>query len=101
MFGCEWPDVIQGAYFIFLHHGCTLEEHTETVGKQANLDWKITHVFPGADHHGLCYTVEEIDDVALDAIRTDIVVDMIECNRSPKAIEGETVEIIEMLELLT
>ncbi|KAG8631228.1 hypothetical protein KVT40_000368 [Elsinoe batatas] len=78
--GCDWPDVIEGSYAVFLHHGCTLEKHKEQVGRQGNLDSRITHVFPETSHHGLYYSTEKVDGVELDAIRSDIAVDMVECD---------------------
>lgn len=81
MVGCEWPTVIQESFCVFLHHGCSLEEHKRTVGQQINLDSKIKHIFPETRNHGLYYCADRVDDVTLSAIRAELVVDMIECNR--------------------
>nr|POE93443.1 hypothetical protein CFP56_19455 [Quercus suber] len=78
---CELPDLIPDSYFIFLHHGCSLENHKRTIGYQIDLDSKIQYSFPETRHYGHYYGAYDLDDAALDAIRADIAVDMIECNR--------------------
>lgn len=67
----------------------------QTVEKQANVDWNFTHVFPGSEDNGLSYYAANLDDVARDAIRADIAVDKIGCNRILEMDWGEeTIELI-------
>lgn len=89
--GCEWPDVIRGNYLIYLHHGCSIEKHLQTVDErlqtaspQTDLKSKITHVWPETKHHGLYYSADNLDIWTIRAVRYDIVVDMVECSRSPE-----------------
>ncbi|KAF2225452.1 hypothetical protein BDZ85DRAFT_257512 [Elsinoe ampelina] len=91
--GCDWPGVVQGSYAVFLHHGCTLEKHKEQVGRQANLESRITRVVPETSYHGLYYFAEQVDDVEIDAIRSDIAVDMIECDRTVEVDIGTKVDV--------
>lgn len=99
LLGCELPGVVHGSYCVFLHRRCSLEEHKRTVGEEADLDSKISHLFPATQRHGLYYCAGDIDDEILDAIRADITVDMVEYNRSPEIDIGETIEVFERVEL--
>lgn len=90
--------MIPESYFVFLHQGCSLEDHKSHI--EADLDSKITHIFPAATWHGLYYAADNVDDVILDAIRADVFVDMIECNRAPEMVlEIEDFRLIEPLGL--
>lgn len=95
MVGCERTGVIEGSYFVFLHCGCSLDKHNQTIGNNVDITSKIRRVYPETPGHGLYYWAEDIDETALEAIRSDIVVDMIECNRALDMSDGvEDVEII-------
>lgn len=78
MYVCEHS---QGSYFVFLHLGCSLEKPTQTVDQQANLTSKISRVSPEKNHNGVLYYATEIDDADLDAVRTNIVTDKVDCDR--------------------
>ena len=71
-------DLIHETYMVYLHHGCTLEEHKQLVGEKAGLDSAIKYVFEESEGLGVCYGAK-LNDSALAAVRTDIAVDMIEC----------------------
>ena len=77
---CDGPkgDLIPQKCFVYLHHGCSLEQHKRAVDEGANLDSAIKHVFPEDERLGLCYDAK-LDDNALTAVRSDLVVDMVEC----------------------
>lgn len=94
------PDINPGSYCVFLHQGCSLEKHKLAVGEEADIESKIRHIFPETRNHGLYYCADNVDDVTLDAVRADIIVDMIECDRSPEiSFESEIVEIFERPDL--
>ncbi|KAK4499472.1 hypothetical protein PRZ48_009987 [Zasmidium cellare] len=100
MFACQYPDVINRSYGVFLHHGCSLDKHKHLIGEDADLDSRITHCFPETRVHGLYYYANDIDDVTLDAIRADVVVDLVECNRSPENLaESVDIEVFDLREL--
>jgi hypothetical protein len=77
---CEGPneDLVLEAYMVYLHHGCSLEEHKRAVGEGADLDSAIRLVFLEVEPYGFCYDAK-LNDNALAAVRSDLVVDMIEC----------------------
>ena len=54
---CDGPNVKQDinvrSYCVFLHYGCSLDEHKRMVGRSACLDSRITHIFPETRSHGL------------------------------------------------
>lgn len=81
MMGCQHGDAIDRSYIVFLHRSSSLEKHTRTIWKQANLDLVFKHIFPETTHHGIYYAADNVDDLALDAIRADLAVDFVECNR--------------------
>jgi hypothetical protein len=64
---------------VYLHHGSSLEQHKQTVGEGANLDSTINHVFLETEQYGLCYHAH-LNDSALAAVRSDLVVDFVECD---------------------
>ena len=82
IYGCDGPekDRVPHKYAVFLHHGCSLEQHKRAVGEGADLDSAIKFVFPETPWYGLYYSAE-LDDSALSAVRADLVVDMVECVR--------------------
>jgi hypothetical protein len=77
---CDGPkeDLIPQAYMVYLHHGCSLEQHKRTVGEGADLDSAIRHVFLETEQYGFIYEVK-LNDSALAAVRSDLVVDFVEC----------------------
>jgi len=101
MVSCEYGHNIEGDYFVFLHQGYSLENHAKTVENEVNLTSKIHRIYPGTPRHGLYYYAQDIDKPALEGIRADIVVDMIECNRELEIdnLEMEDMVISEDLDL--
>lgn len=96
MFSCDYGDAVEDAYFVFLHHGCSLEKHSQTVREQVGLDLKFSHILAETAGHGLTYTAEDVDAVALESIRADVAVDLVGCNRAVEIdLEWEDYEIIE------
>lgn len=77
---CKGPkeDLTPGAYMVYLNHGCSLEEHKRAVGKGADLDSAIGLVFLEVGPYGFCYEAK-LNENALAAVRSDLCVDMIEC----------------------
>lgn len=82
MIACDVPteEIVHQSYIVFLHQGCSLEQHKRAVAEGADLDSAIISVFPETDYHGLYYRAK-LDDDALATVRADVVVDMVECNR--------------------
>lgn len=68
---------IENEYFVFLHHGYSMEEHKQAIGNSTNLELAITHIFPESGMHGLFYNAH-LDDASLAAVRADIGVDVVE-----------------------
>ena len=96
LYGCDGPseDRVHQSYMIFLHHGCSLEQHKQAVGEEADVDSAIKFVFPETAQYGLYYRAE-LGDSALAAVRADLGVDMVECNRRayPETFDlGEEIE---------
>ena len=96
LLSCDGPseDIVPQSYVVFLHYGCSLEQHKQTVSEGADLDSAIRFVFPETDFHGLYYHAY-LDDGPLAAVRSDIVVDMVECSVRPHPADfdfGEEVE---------
>ena len=77
---CDGPseDLDPEWYFVYLHHGCSLEKHKRAVGEGVDFDSTIEIVFPEDEGLGLCYSAK-LNDTALGAVRADLVVDMLEC----------------------
>jgi hypothetical protein len=75
---CDVPEeIVPDSYIVFLHKGYTLETHKKAIG--VNIDSAIRLVFNETAHHGLYYSAK-FDKATLAAIRTDIGVDMVECD---------------------
>ena len=79
-------DRIPESYIVFLHQGCSLDEHKRTLARQGvDLESKIQNIFPEkVGRYGTYYGADDIDDEALEAIRADVNVDVVEYERSPK-----------------
>ena len=79
---CEGPkeDIVPDSYFILLHWGYSLTEHKQIVGEAVDLDALIEHIFEGTVHFGLSYSIE-LDETALDVVRSEWGVDMVECDQ--------------------
>lgn len=75
---CGFGDEIQGAYVVWLRQYVSLEQHMHNVAVDPE---KITHCFPESFLGGIYYYVEEINDAELEAIRADLLVDTVDCNR--------------------
>lgn len=97
---CDYPRVIEGSYCVFLHLDSSLENHQHTVNQRKEFDWNITHTFPEykgtSFDYGTYYCAEDIDHMALDAIRADVMVDQVTCERWVSLeYDGELVEDME------
>lgn len=86
--GCDnsYNDVVPQSYNVFLHQGYSLGDHKQTVIGTVDLDTTIEIVFPETARHGLYYS-SELDDNALAAVRADMGVEMVECNRRVTLVE--------------
>jgi hypothetical protein len=93
---CTCTTVIPGQYFVFVHHGYPLEKHIQVTAARGTLldPDKFTHIFPGSHLFGVIYEDEGVDERALEAIRRDIGVDMVQCGCELKMGELEEVEMI-------
>ena len=78
--GDDLPGVVPQSYVIFLHKDYSLEDHKAKLTDSVDLDKAIEFVFPETSRHGLYYTAT-LDDDALESVRADEGVDMVECNR--------------------
>ena len=73
------PDwLVPGAYIVYLHDGCSLAQHKRTVADQVDLDSCIRSIYPEIDGLGVVYSAY-FSDSALAAVRSDWMVDMVEC----------------------
>lgn len=70
---------VPNSYFVFLHFSYSLDQHKQEVGNGADLDsaikWAVE--IPG---YGLQYSAE-FDDASLAAVRADLGVDLVSCDR--------------------
>jgi hypothetical protein len=86
---CGGPseDIIANSYIVFLHWGYSLAEHKQTVS-DIDLDPLIKIIFEETANHGLYYSVE-LEEGALEVVRADWGVDMVECDRRAHLIERD------------
>lgn len=71
---------VPGAYGVFLYRGESLDEHKAAVREHVDLDVHIQRVFDVELPGSIFYYATQINDTALEAIRTDIRVAMVECD---------------------
>jgi len=71
---------IAGAYCVFLGPGYFLEQHKAVLRTTVDLDNYASRVFDDMKPGHVLYCVENLDEVALDAIRLDFGVQMVECD---------------------
>lgn len=83
LLNCERPEWerVPGSYGVFLYRGESLEEHKAAVREYVDLDdahirYVWDHTIPGE----IFYHAVEINDTALEAIRADTRVAMVECD---------------------
>jgi len=75
---CDVPEeTVPDSYVVFLHKGYSLETHKKAIG--VNIDSAIRFVFDETARYGLYYSAK-FDNATLAAVRTDIGVNMVECN---------------------
>jgi hypothetical protein len=84
--GAPNEDIIANNYFIFLHWGHSLAEHKQAVS-DIDLDPLVKIIFEETANHGLYYSVE-MEEGALEVVRADWGVDMVECDRRVHLIES-------------
>lgn len=75
---CDSPARIPHEYIVFLRLGYTLKEHKLIIGEGADLDSII--IFPEEGMHPLYYAAT-LQNASLTAVRADVGVDLVECNR--------------------
>lgn len=80
MLSCSDPkEVVPDEYQVFLHQGYSLDDHKAFVGDAVDFD-SATRIFMNeTSTHGLIYRAH-FDKDALTAVRTDIGVDLVECD---------------------
>lgn len=71
---------VPGSYFVFLRPGYTLEHHKAAIESTVDLDQHALRVFERTIPGPIFYYVDDLEEDALDAIRLDIGVQMVECN---------------------
>lgn len=69
-----------GAYGVFLYRGESLKDHKEAVREHVDLDVHIQRVFDVELPGSIFYYATRINDTALEAIRADNRVAMVECD---------------------
>ena len=79
---CNAPDedIIPNSYFVFLHWGYPLDEHKQAMKPKVSLDGHIERVFEQTHSYGTYYAAK-LDNASLEAVRADVGVDFVECNR--------------------
>ena len=75
------PDIIPESYSVFLHSGYSLDQHKATIGDKTNLAVAISTIFNDTPSAGELLYMAELDDTSLAAVRADVGVDLVECNR--------------------
>lgn len=70
---------VAGSFGVFLYPGCSLEAHKSTVKEIVDLDAHIQKIFDVELPGQVWYHARNISDVALDAIRGDTSVALVEC----------------------
>nr|OQO26827.1 hypothetical protein B0A51_06488 [Rachicladosporium sp. CCFEE 5018] len=84
---CSPPYSVPGSYYVYLHHGCTIEQHNETLGEAINLDLMIKSAQHGTKQYDYAiYWARGVDDAVLAAIRGDLAVDAVECMKRPQPV---------------
>ncbi|KAH8595494.1 hypothetical protein B0O99DRAFT_156998 [Bisporella sp. PMI_857] len=80
LLNCDVPkeEIVPDSYVVFLHQGYSLDKHKQAVG--VNIDSAIQYIVNETAVHGLYYRAG-FDNATLAAVRTDIGVDVVECNR--------------------
>ncbi|KAK6423428.1 hypothetical protein LTR95_016533 [Oleoguttula sp. CCFEE 5521] len=92
---CDSPNVNEGKYWVYLEHGYPLETHKQKMQTKVNLEARVGHEFRETDLHGLYYRADELDAVALEAVRGDAGVRLVECDT--RLIGGEDDMVLEAL----
>lgn len=88
---CDKSHVVPKEYHVQLRPECSLEEHWRRMGLDTA---NIVNITPKNPWFPTAYHAQGIDDSVLDAIRADIMVDMVKCHREWSASDGETRELV-------
>lgn len=70
---------VAGEFSVFLYPGCSLEEHKLAVRDVVDLDAHIVRIFDVELPDQVWFHVSGISDAAVDAIRSDTSVALVEC----------------------
>lgn len=89
---CDKSHVVPKEYHVQLRPECSLEEHWRRMGLDTA---NIVNITPKNPWFPTAYHAQGIDDSVLDAIRADIMVDMVKCHREWSASDGETRELVD------
>lgn len=82
---CDAEKRIPDEYIVYLDRGHTLEDHQRIVGDVVDLQQVIGTTFPVTN--GLFYTAK-LQNAALNAVRADVGVEMLECQFESHIVEG-------------
>ncbi|GIZ49252.1 hypothetical protein CKM354_001228400 [Cercospora kikuchii] len=89
---CDKSYMVPKEYHVQLRPECSLEEHWRRMGLDTA---NIVNITPQNPWFPTAYHAQGIDDSVLDAIRADIMVDMVKCHREWSASDGETRELVD------
>lgn len=76
---CDLEARILDDYIVYFRQDYTLEQHKQAIGNAVDLDSAIRRVFEETDDFGLVYSAH-LNDTGLAVVRSDVAVDMVECN---------------------
>ena len=77
--GCRSESVIPDDYLVYFRQSYTLEKHRQAIGDAVDLDSAIKLVLKETDSFGLHYSAR-LNDTGLAVVRSDVAVDVVECN---------------------
>jgi hypothetical protein len=75
---CGDASVIPDSYVIWLFPDVSMEEHSGAVGRDMRI-FRRSQIFD--DEDGIVYTVQNLDDDVLNAVRADRGVQLVECDQ--------------------
>lgn len=90
---CGFGDEIEGSYVVFFRQYVSLEQHLHNIALDPE---KIAFSLPETPLFGLYYYADGLNEADVEAIRADLLVDRVDCNRALNSdIVGETVELLD------
>ena len=75
------------SYAVLFVPGVSLQQHKQAIGRKADLNSAISRVHDHTDQDRIFYHAG-LDGGGLAAVRAELVVDFVECNRSAHVVVG-------------